>query len=69
MSGRDRNKPCPCGSGVKAKRCGANPSCAEWAPPHCRHRQPLRTIAYTRRTGSRGDALRHAVLLANIAAI
>jgi hypothetical protein len=27
--GRDRNKPCPCGSGVKAKRCHA----CDPAPP------------------------------------
>jgi hypothetical protein len=25
MKGRDRNRPCPCGSGLKAKKCNPEP--------------------------------------------
>lgn len=33
MSGRDRNKPCPCGSGLKAKKCcGGEPKSGLWTP-------------------------------------
>lgn len=33
MSGRDRNNPCPCGSGLKAKKCcGGGPKSGLWTP-------------------------------------
>ena len=31
--GSERNNPCPCGSGVKAKRCAARVFCERFIPP------------------------------------
>lgn len=33
MKGSDRNKPCPCGSGWKAKKCGVLAACLAFVPP------------------------------------